>query len=193
MNKMAKEMKRKMAIRKTLTSIRKYIETLTAQQDRYLELAKTAKMKGANSQYALALNGLKACMVQKKKAEEMMLNIEIASQMRDLTQMTSSFLGTLQMVSKDMVKTTKSMDFAKVIGDFETAMGNVENSTQQLDVLLDSSSASYEGMFSGKDSAEMEKMVMEGISSENKATGLDAEIQADLDKIDRMMKGERAE
>ncbi len=188
MNKAAKEMKQKLAIRQTQNSIKKYIDYLTARQDKYLQLAKSSKEKGATNQYALALNGLKACMIQKKKAEEMMLNIELACQMRDLTQMTSMFLGTLQNVSKDMIKTTKSMDFAKVITNFETAMANVENSTEQLDVLLDASNNSYESLFSGKDDKDLNNLVNDNINSESNK--IDDDIEKDLKEIEKMINKE---
>ena len=187
MNKAAKEMKRKMEIRQTLTGINKYVNNLIAQQDKYQQLAKKAKEKGATSQYNLALNGLKACMVQRKKAEEMMLNIQLASQMRDLTQMTATFLTTLQTISKDMIKTTKAMDFAKVITNFDTAIGNVENSTEQLDVLLDSSSSSYESLFSGSDDKELNKLIDENSNDENE---INLELDKKIEEAEKMLKGE---
>lgn len=180
-----KDMQRRILIKQTLTNIRKYVDNLTGQQERYIELAKQAKLKGATSQYNLALSGLKACMIQIKKAEEMALNIEIASQMRDLTQMQSTFLNVMQTISKDMVKTTKSMDFAKVTSQFETAMAQVESTTDQLDVMLDSSNASYNAMFSGNGKEDLESLInTESAGSED---GLDAEIDAKINEIKRTL------
>ncbi len=179
-----KDMQRRLLIKQTLSSIRKYIDNLNGQQEKYIDLAKQAKLKGATSQYNLALSGLKACMIQIKKAEEMALNIELASQMRDLTLMQSSFLGVMQTISKDMVKTTKSMDFEKVTQSFETAMNNVEATTDKLDVLLDSSNSSYNSMFSGsgKDLESLIDTETAGVES-----GLDADIDAKINEIKRSL------
>jgi hypothetical protein len=124
-------------------------------------------------------------MIQKKKADEMSLNIELASQMRDLTKMTASFLGAMQSISKDMIKTTKSMDFLNVEKEFGTAMNDVEMSTEKLDVLLDTSTSSYDSMFSGSQSKDIEKMVSEESKSEE--SSLDKDIDSKIDEIKKSL------
>ena len=75
-SKQQKEMEQRMLIRKTMQKIQKYIQNLENQKVKYIEWAKTAKQKGIDSQYNLAVSGLKTAVAQQKKAEEILLNFE---------------------------------------------------------------------------------------------------------------------
>ena len=114
----------------------KQISKLEDQKKVYISAAKRAKKLGLMNQYNLAVTGLKMTMAQQKRAQEMLLNFEITSQMKDMTVMTHEFLGGLSLLSKEMTKLTNSKDFAKVQQQFEAAMEGVQTQTEQMDIYL---------------------------------------------------------
>lgn len=160
--KQEKEMEKRMIVRKTMRSIEKYITKLQDQKTKSVEAAKRAKLQGSAQQYSLAVSGLKTAMAQEKKAKEMLLNFELTLQMRDLSKMTSEFLNGMSIMSKEMSAITKEMDFAKVQKQFEAAMMGVEQTTDNIDAMLDSTNDSFSAISSANidiDDSEIENLI----------------------------------
>ena len=178
-----KEMQRRLLIKQTMKSIEKYIAGLNKQYESYVEIAKVAKMKGADQQFKLAVSAIRTVTSQKQKAEEMLLNIQITSQMRDLTKMTKGFLTTMNTMSKDMIKTTKSMDFDNVTKNFETALENVEVATDRLDTLLDSSNDSYASIADNSKISNDEIAKMIDLEIAHQESVLNSNIDAKVEKL----------
>lgn len=178
-----KEMQRRLLIKQTMKSIEKYIAGLNKQYENYVEIAKVAKMKGADQQFKLAVSAIRTVTSQKQKAEEMLLNIQITSQMRDLTKMTKGFLTTMNTMSKDMIKTTKSMDFDNVTKNFETALDNVEVATDRLDTLLDSSNDSYASIADNSKISNDEIAKMIDLEIAHQESVLNSNIDAKVEKL----------
>lgn len=178
-----KEMQRRLLIKQTMKSIEKYIAGLNKQYENYVEIAKVAKMKGADQQFKLAVSAIRTVTSQKQKAEEMLLNIQITSQMRDLTKMTKGFLTTMNTMSKDMIKTTKSMDFDNVTKNFETALDNVEVATDRLDTLLDSSNDSYASIADNSKISNDEIAKMIDLEIAHQESVLNSNIDAKMEKL----------
>ncbi len=178
-----KEMQRRLLIKQTMKSIEKYIAGLNKQYESYVEIAKVAKMKGADQQFKLAVSAIRTVTSQKQKAEEMLLNIQITSQMRDLTKMTKGFLTTMNTMSKDMIKTTKSMDFDNVTKNFETALDNVEVATDRLDTLLDSSNDSYASIADNSKISNDEIAKMIDLEIAHQESVLNSNIDAKVEKL----------
>lgn len=161
-SKRQKEMEKKMLVRRTMKNIQKYISDLQVQKQKAIEAAKQAKIQGSSQQYSLAVSALKTAMGQEKKAQEMLLNFEITLQMRDLTSMTSSFLKGMSVMSVEMKKITGDMNFAKVQKQFEDAMMGVEETTENIDMMLDNTDSSFSSIASGNSNisdAEIEKLI----------------------------------
>ena len=178
-----KEMQRRLLIKQTMKSIEKYIAGLNKQYESYVEIAKVAKMKGADQKFKLAVSAIRTVTSQKQKAEEMLLNIQITSQMRDLTKMTKGFLTTMNTMSKDMIKTTKSMDFDNVTKNFETALDNVEVATDRLDTLLDSSNDSYASIADNSKISNDEIAKMIDLEIAHQESVLNSNIDAKVEKL----------
>ena len=138
-----KEMEKKLLIKRAITSMNKQIQKLEEQKQVYIRAGKEAKQQGLKDQYNLALSGLKATLVQQKRVYEMKLNFEISSQMRDMNEMTSSFLQGMGILSKDMAKLTKEKDFAKIGRQFNEAMANTELQTERLEAFMDDTQAAF--------------------------------------------------
>ena len=141
--KQEKEIEKKMLVKKTVNQMNKQISKLEDQKKVYISAAKRAKKLGLINQYNLAVTGLKMTMAQQKRAQEMLLNFEITSQMKDMTVMTHDFLSGLSLLSKEMTKLTNSKDFAKVQQQFEAAMEGVQTQTEQMDIYLDMSQTEF--------------------------------------------------
>lgn len=97
-----KEIEKKMLVKRTINTMNKQINALEEQKKVFVEKAKTAKKNGLEAQYNLALTGYKMTLLQQKRAQEMLLNFEITSQMKDMTMMTKEFLGGMSVLSKEM-------------------------------------------------------------------------------------------
>ncbi len=181
--KKTKEMKRRILLKRTLSNITQYAQKLEIQQKNYLNAAKEAKKAGIDSQYQLAVSGFKMALVQHRRALEMRLNLELLSQMRDLTQMTSQFLGTMTSISKEMSHITKGFDFIDIQKTFEKSMFNVNEATEKLDVLMDGMQSSHieSASTSILSDAEIDQLVQSAIAGDGKE--LDSEIEAKLKEI----------
>ncbi len=179
-----KDMQRRVLIKQSIRNLEKYISKLSVQYDKYLEIAKTAKIKGIQSQLKLAIYGIKGVLSQKKKAEEMLLNIQLVSQSNDLIKITKTFLTSMNTISKDMIKTTKDMDFESITRNFQTAMDNAEVATEKLDGLLETSSDSFDSISQQSSTVsddEIMKMLDLEIAHQDSASGSD--IDKKLDEI----------
>ena len=71
-----KELQKKMLYNKTLSNMRKYVNNLEGQKERYITHAKEAYLNGSKEQYQLAINGLKMALAYQKKAKEMLLTLK---------------------------------------------------------------------------------------------------------------------
>lgn len=187
-----KEMQKRMLIRKTIMAMDKQIKALEEQKEKYVASAKQAKERGLTSQYNLAMSGLKMTMAQQKRIYEMKLNFEITSQMKDMMQMTSSFLGGMQSLSKDMVKITKEKSFAATGKDFAEAMVAAEMQTQQIEAFMDETEAAFSaGTYtSAEDQAELDSVINAetGMGSVNDAADFsDADIEKELAALKNKM------
>ncbi len=189
-SKQQKNMEQRMLIRKTMQKIQRYIQSLEQQKAKYIEWGKTAKQKGIESQYNLAVSGLRTAVAQQKKAEEILLNFELTSQMRDLNVMTSEFLGGMSSLSKEMAKISKNMDFVKVQQEFEIAMMGVEETTFNLDGMLENSEMTFKSIASDSSKVEPDEIerLITNVTTEEEDS-LDSEIDKKLEEISRSIKG----
>ncbi len=177
-SKSQKEIEKKMLIRRTINAMNKQIDLLEEQKKVFIEKAKEAKKKGLDSQYNLALTGYKMTLAQQKRAQEMLLNFEITSQMKDMSMMTSQFLGGMSVLSKEMAKLTDSKEFLKVQAEFEKAMAGVETQTEQMDVFMDMSQSSFSSQASADKSITDEQFA----AIVNEETSQDEMSSDDIDK-----------
>ena len=188
-SKRQKEMDRKMLIRRTMKSIQKYITQLQVQKNKAIESAKQAKIQGSQQQYSLAVSALRTAMGQEKKAQEMLLNFEITLQMRDLTSMTSSFLKGMSVMSVEMKKITGDMNFTKVQKQFEDAMLGVEETTENIDMMLDNTDSSFSSIATSSSNVsdeEIEKLI--NFQASESQIQMDTDIDSKLSELSKTLK-----
>ena len=169
-SKQEKEIEKKMMVKKTINAMNRHINKLEEQKKVYVEAAKRATRLGLSPQINLAKSGLKMTLAQCKKAQEMLLNFEITSQMKDMSVMTQEFLNGMSGLSKEMVKLTDSKDFVKVQKQFELAMTGVETRTEQMDLFLDENQSTFataSGDSSQISDAEIDSLINEQASQQD--------------------------
>lgn len=191
-SKAQKEFEQKMVVKKTINSMNKQIETLEERKNIFVEKAKEAKKKGLEAQYNLALSGYRMTYAQQKKAQEMLLNFEITSQMKDMTMMTSEFLKGMGLLSREMSKLADSKQFAKVQKEFEIAMGSVEEQASQMEVFLESAETTFDTAASSEKATitdeDFEKMIDE--ESAQDVGGEDAELEKQMEELKKKIEAE---
>ncbi len=183
-----KELEKRMLVRKTMRDIEKHISKLQVQKQKAIESAKQAKIQGSPQQYSLAVSCLRTALAQEKKAKEMLLNFQNTLQMRDLSQMTGEFLKGMSVVSKEMQAITKDMNFAKVQKEFETAMMGVEETTDNIDAMLDSTNDTFSSISSANiniDDAEIEALI--GTQASDQEKSLDNDIDNKLKELSKTL------
>ena len=160
-SKFEKELEKKRLIKKTVFNMNKQISALEEQKKVFVEKAVQAKKNGLEAQYNLALTGYKMTLLQQKRAQEMLLNFEITSQMKDMTMMTKQFLGGMSVLSKEMAKLADEKEFLEVQKQFEIAMGKAEKQAEQMDMFMETSQDSFASAakVAPADNAEIEKLI----------------------------------
>lgn len=186
-SKIEKELEKKRLIKRTVYSMNKQIDALEEQKKVFVEKAVQAKKNGLEAQYNLALTGYKMTLLQQKRAQEMLLNFEITSQMKDMTLMTKQFLGGMSVLSKEMAKLADEREFIEVQKQFETAMGKAEKQAEQMDIFMETSRDSFvvAAQSGSADDAEIEKMIeTRAGSDEFSDEAIDKELEELKKKID---------
>jgi ERCC4-related helicase len=139
-----KDLEKRMALKKTLNAMEKQIKKLEEQKIHFIEQGKRAHQKGLKQQLNLAISGLKMTLSQQKKVEAMLLNLQITSQIKDVTSMTTEFLGQMGTVSKEMIKLTDDKQFKKISKDFEAAMQGVLAHGEKMEIFMETAEESFE-------------------------------------------------
>lgn len=184
-SKAEKDMEKRALVRKTIRSIEKYIGQLQEQKTKSITAAQEARQQGSKQMYSLALSALKTAMAQEKKAREMLLNFQLASQMRDLSAMTAGFLEGMSVLSKEMKDITGDMNFAKVQKQFAEAMAGVEETTDNIDQMLEDTDAAFGSIASASGNipdSELEALIGNFESDASVGADIDKKL-ADIDKI----------
>lgn len=185
-SKATKALEQKMIIKRTINSMNKQIADLEVAKKSYIDKAKVAKQNGLESQYNLALSGYKMTIAQQKRAQEMLLNFELTSQMKDMSAMTGEFLKSLGILSKEMVKLTKDKEFLKVQQEFEKAMEGVERRTEQMDVFMEMSEDGFKNSTTSEDTISDEdfaKIIEEESIQDDMKKSTETEIDEELKKL----------
>jgi hypothetical protein len=149
--------------------------------------ARVARQKGAAAQEALARKALKSTMVQRRRLDQQMLTLKIASQMKDQAEMHGQFATALSAVSKTIGELFSSVDLTATQKQFEVAMAKAQSMEERVDMFLETSN---EAIFSESPASEPGELVSEDeldrlIDTEAAAgeSGMDDAIAAKLEAV----------
>jgi hypothetical protein len=174
-----KELERKLKVKRTLSGMNKFISQIEMKKKKLIEQASLAKLKGIDSQYNLAVQGLKIALAQQKRVETMLLNFEITTQLKDISQMTKGFFESMSILSNELSGGTKQKDFVKVQQQFEKAMMKSQMQTERLEAFLESTESLFENLSvdsSSVDDQEIEKLI------ENQASNIDNDLDLEIEE-----------
>lgn len=130
-------------IRRTVAQIEKTVNKLERMKDEYLQKATDAKARGDSASYALAKSGLNVTLSQIKRANEMLLNIEITTELQKMGEVNSDFLTGMSVIAKRIGKINKQSDFVKLQKEIEKALSGMEEAQAGLDVFLQNTDAQF--------------------------------------------------
>jgi hypothetical protein len=164
-------MKARMAMRRGIADLKRWERSLEKKRADMIRLGQEAKRQGIRDQYALALSGLKMIMAQIQRAKKMQLQLNLVETMRDLSTISSGFVGMMGKVGKEIEKVTGNVDFMKNQMKFEQGMMSIDDMMGQLESFMDDAdpmlSVSQEQQISDSD---IEKMFDATASAEGAAT-----------------------
>lgn len=178
-SKAQKEIDRKIKIKRTLSKMNKFLSQIEEKKKKLIEQASLAKLKGIDSQYNLAVQGLKIALAQQKRVETMLLNFEITSQLKDISEMTKGFFESMVIFSKELQSTSKQKDFIKAQQQFEKAMVKSAMQTERLEAFLESTESLFENLSIDSTTVndqEIEKLI------ENQATNIDQDLDLQIEE-----------
>lgn len=178
-SKAQKEIDRKIKIKRTLSKMNKFLSQIEEKKKKLIEQASLAKLKGIDSQYNLAIQGLKIALAQQKRVETMLLNFEITSQLKDISEMTKGFFESMVIFSKELQTTSKQKDFIRAQKEIERAMLKSAEQTERLEAFLESTESLFENLSvdsSTVNDQEIEKLI------ENHATNIDNDLDLQIDE-----------
>jgi hypothetical protein len=185
-----KAIKKRMFIKRSMTNMSRLIRKLEEKKQFYITKAKDDKKKGSDAQVKLALDALKMTMAFQQRAETMLLNFEIAYQMRDMGDMTSQFFKGISVMSKEMSSIANSTNFLKVQKQFEVAMMKMEDQATNVEAFMDMSQDTFTDVAQDAqkiDDKEISKLIDVQVSEEDQSVDTQ-EIDNKIDEIQKNLK-----
>jgi hypothetical protein len=137
-----KRIERDVQIRQTLGLFVRQVKSLAGKEQAYLVTAQEALQINARQQYELARKALKQTLAQRRRLEQQLLTLRIATQMRDQAESQVEFAGALNAVSKTIADAFGTADLLKTQKNFEEAMSKAKTMERRADIFLDASSDS---------------------------------------------------
>lgn len=180
------EIQRKTRLKETLESLNNLVEKMDRKKEEMLEKARSAMARGSQTSLNLAKVGLANALSTRKRAEEMLLQLDIMSSMRDITELTKGFLSVVQDTCGDIMAFSKDNNFNKVSKEMEKAFNAVNEQSDGLARLMEGSSLSLDALnfnFSNELQDEVNALIEgQAAASEN---AMDDEISAKIERLKR--------
>ena len=130
------EFEKKMQIKRTRSKLANNLDKLESDKQKFVERAKTAYQKGDKHSYSLARSGLATTLTPLNRTREMLLNIDITTQMRDTGTVTEEFLTGMETIFRQLSKVNKSTNIKSARDVLRKAIAGMEGVQEQLDDML---------------------------------------------------------
>lgn len=184
-----KLVEQRMAINATMDKMQSFIAQLEPKKQLFIDKARQAQKSGLTAQEKSAKAALRQVMSQQRLAEKMLVNFEIMTNMRDLTEMSGEFLKGLVVMGKQMAGLTAKMDFAKSEKELNKAMIEAQVQTERMNEFLDKMTVTVDSGFEeagGITSEEIDAIV--GVDEAREQLSLDEEIDSKLAELNKKLK-----
>lgn len=133
-------------LKKKSAKINAFVSSLEKQKVSYLDKAKDAKQRGETATYKLAKTGLNNTVSQLKRAKEMQLNLEITSELKEMSISSKEFLETMGVLAKRISKLNRSTNFKKLNKSINDAIDGIQKTGLGLDAVMESTQSSFESL-----------------------------------------------
>jgi len=183
-----KRIEQQMLIKKTMRSLSTFITEAENKKRGFIDSAKKAIKQGNEAQYSVASSGLKMIIARLRQAETMLLNIELASQLKDLAMASSQFLESMQSLSKDMIKIFNATNLEGTMKAFEKAMQMSNEQNDKIDIFLSASETKFGEMNvdpTGITDNEINALIQNEMLLDE--DGMDADIDRKINSIKRYL------
>ena len=181
MSKEKKRIKEQMLVNQAIASIKKQLNDLENSRKKYIAAAVTARECGIASQYNLAKNAIRIVTAQKTVVEQMLLNLQISAQIKDVSEMTKSFADGMKLLSGSITETVGGLNFEKVSKQMNKAMISTQMKQAESDEFLQATEAGFGAFAQSADGVcedEIDRMIDGELRGEG---GLDDEL-AELER-----------
>ena len=181
MSKEKKRIKEQMLVNQVIASIKKQLNDLENSRKKYIAAAVTARECGIASQYNLAKNAIRIVTAQKTVVEQMLLNLQISAQIKDVSEMTKSFADGMKLLSGSITETAGGLNFEKVSKQMNKAMISTQMKQAESDEFLQATEAGFAAFAQSADGVcedEIDRMIDGELRG---AGGLDDEL-AELER-----------
>lgn len=181
MSKEKKRIKEQMLVNQAIASIKKQLNDLENSRKKYIAAAVTARECGIASQYNLAKNAIRIVTAQKTVVEQMLLNLQISAQIKDVSEMTKSFADGMKLLPGSITETAGGLNFEKVSEQMNKAMISTQMKQAESDEFLQATEAGFAAFAQSADGVcedEIDRMIDGELRG---AGGLDDEL-AELER-----------
>lgn len=179
----------RMAINATMDKMQSFVAQLEPKKQLFIDKARQAQKSGLVAQEKSARAALKQVMSQQRLAEKMLVNFEIMTNMRDLTEMSGEFLKGLVVMGKQMAGLTAKMDFVKSEKEVNKAMIEAQVQTEKMNEFLDRMTVTIDSGFEeagGIADEEIDAVI--GVDETREQRSLDEEIDLKLAELNKKLK-----
>lgn len=135
-NKELLELERKAKFDKSITDLNNLVEKMDKKVAEMLEKARVAKLKNSQSSLNLAKVGLANALSTKRRAEQMIMQLDIMSSMKDISALTKGFLTVVQDACDDIAVFTKGNNFGKVSKEVNKAFAAANQQGEMLEQMM---------------------------------------------------------
>ena len=183
-NKELLELERKTKFNKTIESLNSLVEKMDKKVGEMLEKARTAKLKNSQSSLNLAKVGLANALSTKRRAEQMIMQLDIMSSMRDISELTKGFLTVVQDACEDISEFTKGNNFSKVSKEVNKAFAAANQQGEMLEQMMNFNVGSLDALnfnFSDELNDEIDTLINEQAAASEDA--MDDEIAKKIEKL----------
>ncbi len=179
----------RMAINATMDKMQSFVAQLEPKKQLFIDKARQAQKSGLVAQEKSARAALKQVMSQQRLAEKMLVNFEIMTNMRDLTEMSGEFLKGLVVMGKQMAGLTAKMEFVKSEKELNKAMIEAQVQTEKMNEFLDRMTVTIDSGFEeagGIADEEIDAVI--GVDETREQRSLDEEIDLKLAELNKKLK-----
>lgn len=136
-NKELLELERKTKFNKIIESLNELVEKMDKKIGEMLEKARNAQLKNSQSSLNLAKVGLANALSTKRRAEQMIMQLDIMSSMRDISELTKGFLSVVQDACTDIFEFTRNNNFGKVSKEVNKAFAAANQQGEMLEQMME--------------------------------------------------------